>query len=165
MKVCFVFAMSVEAENLLSPAKILEKRTLGYANVYRFALDGIEAYACVSGLGKVAAGAAIAACATQYHDIDAFVNLGIGGSLNPDVAPLMSVVLSKQCVQHDVDTSSFGDPYGYLSPAGLVFLPASEELLKPLGEACKELGFSCTLGTMASGDQFITDDSAKNPEV
>lgn len=165
MKICFVFAMSAEAESLLSRATILEERSLGYSHLYRFSLEGKEAFACVSGVGKVLAGSSIASCACAYPEIDAFVNLGIGGSLNAQVAPVLSVVISSRFVQHDFDTTCFGDELGFLSGPNAVYLPADEGLASSIADACKSLGFPYCRGTMASGDQFITDEAVKEKIV
>lgn len=161
MKICFVFAMQAEAEFLFSQSTILEKREAGYAIICRLDYQGKEFFACISGIGKVLAGSSIASCMTLYPEIEAFVNLGIGGSLNAELAPVMSVVLSKRLIQHDVDTTSFGDPYGYLSSQKIDYIPGDERLIGSLSEVCEDMRLRHCLGTIASGDQFIVDEEVK----
>lgn len=165
MTVCFVFAMSAEAENILRKAIVLEDRLLGYTRLCRIELDGKEAFVCVTGIGKVLAGAAIAATIACHPEIDAFVNLGIGGSLDPNVAPLFSAVISNQLVQHDVDTIGLGDDPGYLSTPKITYIPANEPLTEKIAKTCEQLGVPYCFGTMASGDQFIVDEEVKGAIV
>jgi adenosylhomocysteine nucleosidase len=65
-------------------------------------------------------------------------------------------------VQHDTDTSPLGDPVGLLSGINLVHIKADEALLQALITATKRTGISPTVGTVASGDQFIAADAQKN---
>lgn len=155
MALCYVFAMKAETEPFLSAVHIENERSFGYAHVYEFTHQGQKGFVCISGIGKVLAGAAVASCLAAYSDIDAVVNLGIGGSLDSERAPLMSAVVGERYVQHDVDTTAFGDPSGYLSTPDLVFIPGEPKLIQRIMDASKSLGVPCCKGTMATGDQFI----------
>ena len=161
MTFCFVVAMEAEVSYLLQNCPIIKEERLGFAKVYLLEHKGIRFYAAACGIGKVLSGSGLACIATAHPEIDAFVNLGIGGSLDPKKAPLMSAVIGERFAQHDMDTSSFGTPVGYLNGLDTVFIAADEGLMKLFERACAAQKQPMVRGTVASGDAFITDDKAK----
>ena len=165
MKLCFVFAMEHEAKYLFEHATTLSTESLGFAKLHHLEANGHTFYACVTGIGKVLSAMGVASAILSHSDIDAFVNLGIGGSLNPEEAPLLSAVIGNRFAQHDMDTQAVGDPLGYLSGLDRVFLPSDSKLNGLLQESCSKNGISCYLGDIASGDQFIADKKDKDAIV
>lgn len=161
MKVCFLFALAHEMRYLLAHSHVLSEEQLGYARLYRMESEGHEFFACVSGVGKVLAGSAACQCALTHPEIDAFVNLGIGGSLDAEKAPLLSVVIGRDYVQHDFDTSALGDPVGLLDGIGKIRLDSDAKLRYLLRKTCAKLGVNCYEGTIASGDRFLVNDEDK----
>ena len=119
----------------------------------------------ISGIGKVLAASALSAAISAHPEIDAVINVGIGGSLDANAAPLLSAVLGEKFAQHDMDTTCFGDPLGYLNGIDTVYLDASDELLASLEEACGRIAIPCVRATIASGDRFITDEKEKGEIV
>ena len=165
MTICFLFALEHEAEYLISHSEILDDTHLGYAHLYHLKHEDKVFYACVSGVGKVLAGMAAAQCCIVHPEIDAFVNLGIGGSLNAEKAPLLSAIIAKDFVQHDMDTSALGDPKGYLWGIDKIRLDANTELNGLLRESCAKIGLNYFEGTIASGDHFIAAEEDKRAVV
>lgn len=161
MTICFLFALEHEANYLVKHSKVLGEERFGFAHLYHLENEGHEFFACVSGVGKVLAGSAAAECCALHPEIDAFVNLGIGGSLNAEKAPLLSAVIGKDFVQHDMDTSALGDPYGHLFGLNRIRIEGDERLNGFLQKSCAKVGCSSFFGTIASGDHFIADDASK----
>ena len=158
--------MKPEAEELIASSTLVCQEKLGYAEVYTLKRDDKKFYVCISGIGKVLAGIAAASCCLRYPEIDAFVNLGIGGSLDAEKAPCLSAVVGNLgFVQHDMDTSAFGDPIGYLNGLDEVVLPSNPMTDHKLHSVCESLGVPCCNGAIASGDQFIVDEKAKQAIV
>ena len=91
---------------------------------------------------------------------DCIINCGVAGGLNPDCC-LLDVVLAKDAVQHDMDTSPIGDPKGLISGINKIELPADQGLTAALKTAAEELGLPVRIGRIASGDQFIADEAKK----
>jgi len=161
MKYCFLFAMEAEAKYLLTHCEITSTKKYGFATLYTLTHEGHEFYVCVSGIGKVLASAGAATAILSCPDADAFVNLGIGGSLDAEKAPCLSAVVASQFAQHDMETSSFGVPRGYLHGLDIVEIPSDEALSDSLVKACGLENIPAIQAPMASGDQFIVDEAVK----
>lgn len=162
MTYCFAFAMGAEAEPLFAQSTLENEERFGFAKFYRLSYQGKMFFILVSGIGKVLAASALSAAISAHPEIDAVINVGIGGSLDANVAPLLSAVLGEKFAQHDMDTTCFGDPQGYLNGLDTVYLSASEDLLSSLQEACGKVGVPYAKATIASGDRFITDEKEKD---
>ena len=68
--------------------------------------------------------------------------------------PTGSLVIASEFVQHDVDTTTVGDPIGLVSTVNQVAFPTWEP--DHCVEVLKELGFTATTGRVATGDWFAT---------
>ena len=148
MKIGLAYAMTGEIESILSQtdAKLLE--TVCGVPFYEIE-EGIIAYA--GGVGKVNAAMSTQLFIDRYQP-DWIINAGVAGSFL-DV-PIGTVVLAKDFVQHDVDTSPMGDPVGLVSTVNKVDFPTdgAEELTAIL----KELGVEHLTGRVATGEVFMT---------
>ena len=162
MKYCFLFAMEAEASFLLSSSEILSTERLGNATVRSCRYGGKEFLVAVSGIGKVLASSGATAVCVAHPEVDALINLGIGGSLDAAKAPCLSAVLASDFAQHDMDTTPFGDPIGYLYGPDRVKIDADEGLNRDLAAICTEMGIPVTSAPIASGDQFIVDENVKS---
>jgi len=60
-------------------------------------------------------------------------------------------VIAQTLVQHDIDTTAFGDPLGLIPNLNIVEVKSNEKLVNLLKDEIKD----AKLGTLASGDQFI----------
>ena len=159
MTYCFLSAMAAEVEPILKAATLIGEENLGFARLYHLDYQGIPFYVCLSGVGKVLAGSAATACCLVHKDIDAFINIGIGGSLDAIKAPCLSAVIGKDFAQHDLDTTAVGDPLGYLSGLDIIKIDADSALNEKISGVCKEIGIPCCEGSMASGDRFIANEA------
>ena len=159
--ICFVVAMEKEALPLLKDeeVKVESESVLGYAKVYEASVEGKRFLLAATGIGKCFSAAGIASLKTKYPEIEAFINIGIAGSLDPFRYPLLSVLIGSEFVQHDFDTTAFGDRIGQLPGINIVHLPSSEHYNRLAESAVASMGLKCERGLIASGDQFIAEPS------
>ena len=80
-------------------------------------------------------------------------------------APLLSAVIANEFVQHDMDTTAFGDPHGFLNGLGKVKISADSALMKRISAACEDLSVPFTYGLIATGDHFIADEKQKETVI
>lgn len=115
-----------------------------------------EAVVVRSGIGKVNS----AICAQILIDdfnVDYIINVGIAGGIGMDIRP-GDVVIAENLVQHDMDTSAFGDKLGQVPRLDTYDFRCSEELIKKAEMGCSELNkINSFKGRIVTGDQFIAD--------
>ncbi len=156
-----ITAMDVELELITAAMKIEEEVTVGGLTFKKGTLGKTEAVAVICGIGKVAA-AMTAQILISVFGVTEIVNTGIAGSVSPDLHQ-GEVVIAKDFVQHDVDTSPLGDPIGLVSGINRIDFPCDEALRKVLFTAAEKSGKAKVReGRIATGDQFIANrDKAK----
>lgn len=116
-------------------------------------LAGVPAVAVRCGVGKVFAASAAQTMILRYAP-DLVITTGIAGNLSSDLA-IGDVVVSRDVVQHDMDTSPLGDPVGLISGINKIYLPADADAAAVFSSVLTEMGIRHRLGTVASGDRFI----------
>ena len=103
-------AMEEEVQALRHAMKIQEEKEIASMVFHRGILYGKEAVVVRSGIGKVNA-AICTQILADHFDVDLVINTGIAGSLDAAI-DIGDMVISTDAVQHDMDTSIFGDPIG-----------------------------------------------------
>ena len=111
------------------------------------------------GVGKVFAAICAEAMIIKYSP-SLIVNSGVGGALAKNLRPL-DIVFADKLVQHDMDTSPIGDPVGLISGINRIYFETDKRALDILSSAAVTLGVNCTIGTIATGDKFISAKSDK----
>ena len=151
-----ITAMDVELELITAAMKIEEEVTIGGLTFKKGTLGGRDAVAVICGIGKVAA-AMTAQILISVFGVDGIVNTGIAGSVSPSLRQ-GDVVIAKDFVQHDVDTSPLGDPVGLVSGINRIDFPCDEQLREKLMAAAQADGkVNVREGRVATGDQFIAN--------
>ena len=160
--IAFVAAMEKEVAPILEKYAAAET-TLGYGKLHICKAGDVPFFVLISGIGKVFAGMAVAAMLERYgKEITGVINLGVGGTLHPEIAGLDSLILGTVYTQHDMDTTPLGDPYGYISGIGVIEFKADQTLFNVIEKKAKELGYPVTRGQICSGDQFIVTQKQKD---
>lgn len=152
------FAMDREAKPLLDSSRITASYKYGFAKIYEGEFMNTKYVAVVSGIGKVFSAAGITTL-IEHCAPESIVNVGICASLEPQKAPLFSCLIGKSFIQHDFDTTSFGDPKGMLPGIKLVEVPTDKRLLGDLKKTAKREKVPFYIGKIATGDQFIDNAS------
>lgn len=114
-----------------------------------------------SGIGKVNA-AICAQILIDHFGVDYVINVGVAGAVYHELS-VGDIVISEDTVQHDMDTSIFGDPIGIIPRMEESYFKADENLVRMAVEAAKELSDEIHVfkGRIASGDQFISSAEGK----
>lgn len=114
-----------------------------------------------SGIGKVNA-AICTQILIDIFNVDKIINVGVAGGAGSDVKP-GDVVIADSLVQHDVDTSAFGDRVGQIPRLDTFDFLCDKELLERAQKASICITEHKTfVGRIVSGDQFIaTPDKIK----
>lgn len=150
-------AMDIEIERI--NAQMTEKKEEQISSVcYTSGKIGeTEVVTAICGIGKVFAAICAQTMILRYN-VKAIINTGVAGTLTDKVGVLGTVVASA-LVQHDMDTTYFGDPRGMISGINKVEFEADEALSR---KVCDNIKGSYIRGVIASGDAFIADDDKKN---
>ena len=160
MKYGIICAMKVEAEKIIASMTDKKEEKIGYFTYYSGKLGKSEVVTVSGTYGKVNAAVA-AEIMSHIYKVDALINSGVGGGLGQGLK-VGDIVLGSRAVQHDVDSSPIGDPVGMVSALEKIYFDTDEKLTKSLFDTAKGLGYSVRLGTVATGDVFVADDTRKN---
>ncbi|MCF0135218.1 MAG: 5'-methylthioadenosine/adenosylhomocysteine nucleosidase [Lachnospiraceae bacterium] len=123
-------------------------------------LGNTEVAGVQAGIGKVNA----ALCAQKLIDtypVDAIINVGVAGALDPALH-VGDMVISADALQHDFDTTYFGDEPGQITGFNSIEFKADKDLVELAEKAAKALDFRYKVGRILSGDQFICDTAKKD---
>lgn len=159
MKIAILGAMKEEITPLLEYYKTYETVEYGQNTYYLVNQDGNEIVIANSKIGKVFA-ALTAASLIQHFNCEMILFTGVAGGINP-VLNIGDMIIADKLCQHDLDITAFGHPYGYV-PGGKVFLEPSKELINVVQEVANDNNLQLTVGTIATGDQFIADSDKKD---
>ena len=128
-------------------------------------LGGKDVVIVRSGIGKVNAGICAQILVDRFG-VDTLINTGIAGSLDAQI-DIGDMVISTDALHHDMDATEFGDPIGQVPRMDTLAFPADERLIG-LAKAANEKvnpDIHTFVGTVASGDQFIASQEAKDKIV
>lgn len=145
------YALKGEIRSMLRTADAKPLETVSGVDVYEIE-PGILAY--LGGVGKVNAAMSAQLFIDRYHP-DWIVNAGVAGSFQN--LPIGTIVLAKDFVQHDVDTTAMGDPIGMVSTVNRVDFPTSEP--ERLSAILTAQGTEHRTGRVATGEVFMVKGS------
>lgn len=123
-------------------------------------INGQSCVLCKSGVGKVNAARSTQIMIDRFNP-DFIINIGSAGALEPSLE-IGDIVISDSCIQHDADITAFGHPKGYI--AGVRYIQADTELINRCKKAIElsvDNRYKTYIGTVASGDQFISSEDKK----
>ena len=149
-------AMDIEIEHINAVMEEKEEFTVSGALYTRGRLDGKDVVTAVCGIGKVFA----AMCAQPMivkFGADKVINTGVAGGLT-DKTDILDTVVATALVQHDMDTTYFGDPRGLISGINVVEFPCDKALAEKI---TANVEGNCVRGIVASGDCFVADNDKK----
>lgn len=153
-------AMEVEVQVLKAMLEDKKTETVSGVEFVSGKLCGREAVVACCGIGKVFAAIAAEAMILKYSP-DVVINSGVGGALDKKLK-IADIVIADAVVQHDMDTTAFGDPPGLISGINKVRIPASKQIADKLAQSAEKAGVNCCFGTIASGDEFVDSRERKN---
>ncbi|WP_186429986.1 5'-methylthioadenosine/adenosylhomocysteine nucleosidase [Clostridium sp. BSD9I1] len=156
MIIGIIGAMIEEVEPIINEMSI--ERKLSKAQM-EFNLGKIWAHDVVvvkSGIGKVNA-AVCAQILIDEFNVDKVINVGVAGGVGEDVLP-GDVVIADSLVQHDCDSTAFGERKGQIPRMDTFDFKCHDELVLKAKAACEKVSeCKCFVGRIVTGDQFIAD--------
>ncbi|MCL6606269.1 MAG: 5'-methylthioadenosine/adenosylhomocysteine nucleosidase [Paenibacillus sp.] len=108
---------------------------------------------CKSGVGKVNAAVTTQILVDTFH-VSQVLFTGVAGALHPKLN-IGDIVISSECMQHDMDVSALGYPRGIIPYQEVSSFPADPNLMVLAENACRMLKVNSVTGKVLSGDQFI----------
>src|SRR5690606_36952384 len=118
-------------------------------------IQGRQAVLCKCGVGKVNAAVCTQLLIDRFR-VDAIIFTGVAGALDPSFS-LGDIVISKECMQHDMDVSALGDGRGMIPYQDVSIFPADERLVAAALSAGSQCEGKAVTGRVLSGDQFIAN--------
>ena len=158
-KIGIIAAMQVEAEALKKKIASPRETTLSGIVFTEGKLCGMPVVLAVCGEGKVNA----AICAQTMilsHKVDLLLNTGVAGNLS-DALNVGDVAIASDTVEHDYDISPLGYAPGMVLGVNQIHVPCDEDAVAMISEILTELKVKHLVGTVASGDQFISGGERK----
>lgn len=156
MKIGIIGAMDEEVAPLLEEIKLKKKLVKAQMEFNEGILWGKDVVVVRSGIGKVNA-AVCAQILVDDFEVDAIINVGVAGGVGEDVYP-GDVVIADSLVQHDCDSSIFGEKLGQIPRMDVFDFKCDETLVKKAKNACNKMN-ECKsfVGRIVTGDQFVAD--------
>ncbi len=154
-----IAAMQIEIDGI--KAKIESPETVTVSGVdYVCGMIGVKKIiAAKCGVGKVFAALCAQTMILRFAP-DCIINTGVAGGL-ADGLKVLDVVVARDVVQHDMDTSPLGDPVGLLSGINIVNIPCNGKISETLAKCVEDVGIKCITGTVATGDQFVSTEEKR----
>ena len=162
MIIGIIGAMEEEVSILKEDMEIEE--TVSYASMdfCKGKLCGKDVVIVRSGIGKVNAGICAQILVDKFN-VNMLINTGIAGSLDAQI-DIGDMVISTDCVEHDMDASIFGDPVGQVPRMDTFSFPADPVLVGKALAANEEANpdIKTFAGRIVSGDQFVSSSDVKD---
>lgn len=153
-------AMEIEVESLKSKLTDVVCESVGSVDYFVGKMYGKDVVVAKCGVGKVFAAICAQTMILKYSPA-LIINTGVAGSLSENLG-VLDVAVASGVIQHDMDTSAIGDPVGLISGINMVNIPADKDASFDIAICIKKLGLHTIRGAIASGDQFIGSEGAKN---
>lgn len=160
IKLGIIGAMDVEVELLHSNMQSVRRHNIAQLDIWEGTLSSCEVCVVRCGVGKVNAAFA-AELLIERFQVTHLINTGVAGSLS-DKLSIGDVVVSSDCVHHDMDVSSLGYVPGQIPGLEVCSFEADVQLRRLALETAKKLAPEKNImeGRVASGDQFIAGNAA-----
>ena len=158
-KVGFICPMECELSAVTRLMENKTERAFGTLTFYEGEIGGHAAVAVKCGVGKVFAAVAAETMILGFSP-DLIITTGVAGNLSTALS-IGDVVVSTAVVQHDMDTSPIGDPVGLISGINKIEIESDVWAADAMCRVLDTLGVRYVRGVIASGDQFIASDAAR----
>ena len=153
-------AMQTEVELLISKIQSPETKTISGIDFVSGKLCDKDVVVAKCGIGKVFAALCAQTMILEFG-VKLLINTGVAGAISNEL-DIGDVAISDYVVQHDMDTTAIGDPIGLISGINVVKIAADDNISSALCRAAEKCGAKYLVGTVASGDTFISSRERKN---
>lgn len=156
MTIGIIAAMAEELEILLKDLTLEAKIERANMTFHKGQLYGNDVVAVVCGIGKVNSAICTQILISEYK-VDKVINVGVAGGIGKEIYP-GDIVIAENLVQHDMDTTAFGDKMGQIPRLDTFDFKCDPEMISLAKKACDEISeLNSFTGRIVSGDQFIAD--------
>jgi adenosylhomocysteine nucleosidase len=156
MTIGIIAAMAEELEILLKDLTLEEKIAKANMTFHKGKVYGKDVVAVVCGIGKVNSAICTQILASEYK-VDKIINVGVAGGIGKEIYP-GDIVVAENLVQHDMDTTAFGDKVGQIPRLDTFDFKCDKEMVAIAKKACEEISeLNSFTGRIVSGDQFIAN--------
>lgn len=158
-----IAAMHKEADGIIEKMNVTNTEVISGITFTIGKLKNKDCVVAVCGIGKVFAALCAQTMILRYSP-SLIINSGVAGGLDPSLK-VCDIALASSLVQHDMDTSSLGDPKGMISGINIINLPCDEKNTDRLRKCAEAEGIKTLTGVIASGDRFVSSSSDKKAIV
>ena len=158
-KLAIMGAMEEEITPLLSYFTDIKQIEFASNTYYEAKLGDLDVVIAYSKIGKVFS-TLTASTMIEKFGCDTLFFSGVAGGINPELK-IGDLIVANKLTQHDLDITAFGHPFGYV-PGGNVFVDTDENLKNIAIEVAKENNIKVIEGIIATGDQFVADETRKD---
>ena len=149
-------AMDEELDILLKDMDLKEKKVFVNMTFNKGTLWGKDVVAVVCGIGKVNAAICTQILLSEYK-VDKIINVGVAGGIGKDIYP-GDIVIADNLVEHDMDTTAFGDPHGQIPRMDTFDFKCDKSLVELANRVCSNIkDLNTFVGRIVSGDVFVAD--------
>lgn len=161
MKFGIIGAMDLETEHLIQAMSRSDSKVIAGMTFYEGCIHEVECVVVTSGVGKVNAAACAQILISEFN-VNRLINTGISGALN-DALDVGDIVISTDCMEHDVDVSAFGYPPGVIPRLSSSVFIADQGLIEKAysSSVSSVLDQKTFKGRIVSGDQFVSSKEKK----
>ena len=156
-------ALEEEVQELIANLESHNTETVGSILFHTGKLGNKNVVIAKCGVGKVFAALTAEAMVIRYSP-ELIINTGVGGALKKGIS-VTNILVADKLVQHDMDTSPLGDPKGLISGINVVYFEADKKAVLLAQAAANKLGIVNHVGTVASGDIFVSTKEQKESIV
>ena len=159
-KVGIIGAMDEEVEILINNMQdkdVVEKAGMKY---YVGKLSGKEVIVVKCGIGKINATICSQILISEFG-VNVIINSGVAGALDNNLN-IGDIVVSRDTLNHDMDTTAFGDEYGMIPRMDESIFKGDVKLIDLALECGKKHNINVVIGRVLSGDQFIASKEKKD---
>ena len=155
MRIGIIGAMQEEVEILKNEMTVTDTLSKARMEFLGGELLGKDIVIVTSGIGKVNAAVCTQILVNEFN-VDCVINVGIAGGLHKDIYP-GDIVVAENLVQHDMDTTFFGDTLGQIPRLETFDFQCDGNLVNLAKASCNKVEKINTFsGRIVSGDQFIS---------
>jgi adenosylhomocysteine nucleosidase len=156
MTIGIIAAMAEELEILLKDLTLKSKKEKANMTFHKGNLYGKDVVAVVCGIGKVNSAICTQILVSEYS-VDKVINVGVAGGIGKEIYP-GDIVIAENLVQHDMDTTAFGDKIGQIPRLDTFDFKCDKKMVALAKKACEEISeLNSFTGRVASGDQFVAN--------
>ena len=159
MKLGIIGAMVEEITPLLEAVGEYKESKIANNTFYEASFCGHNLVIVYSKIGKVNS-TLTATMLIEKFGVEKVIFSGVAGGIN-DSLKIGDLIIASKLVQHDVDITAFGHPFGYIPESG-DFIESDKSLNAIAHSVADELKQKLLEGIIATGDQFIADVKRKN---